>query len=279
MAEAGFLVDEHMRLAVEFVQLGLAAGLAVILREAIGHRVIEVVVGGALDQQRRRQLGGLAALQGELRIALGHGGFIAEIGQMRVEETLDVLLLRHAVARQRVEHRPAAHDETQPRVEARGARQRPGQGKAGVAFVARPHRAQHQDLPAARRAEPAHLLDAAAEPQRVGLEPARRQVHVGHGGGIGIRGRHAEIDRHHQNAATRQMLVERGVVEPVAIDPGAAMHLDQGGDDPARARPVKPRQHRLAADALVLDVFDVDLETRGRAGRIGRHGAHYRALG
>ena len=67
--------------------------------------------------------------------------------------------------------------------------------------------------------------------------------------GIAVRRRHAEIDRQHDDAAFRQRLVERRVVEPVARRPGAAMHVDQRRERPCALRLVQPRQQRRVAVA------------------------------
>src|SRR5437588_3533987 len=76
--------------------------------------------------------------------------------------------------------------------------------------------------------------------------------------------RHAEIDRQHDDAALRERLIERRVVEPVARRPGAAMHVDHGRERAAGIawpdRPVEAGQQRHAVRPLIFEVSHLDLE-------------------
>src|SRR5213082_1549889 len=76
--------------------------------------------------------------------------------------------------------------------------------------------------------------------------------------------RHAEIDRQHDDAALRERLIERRVVEPVARRPGAAMHVNHGRERAAGIswpdRPVEARQQWHAIHPLIFEVSHPDLE-------------------
>ena len=109
--------DEGVRLAVEFVQVEPAAARPVGGRETVGHVRGDVVVAGALHDDRRRQRHRrLAAFEDQLRVALCHLGFGGPPGIVRLDQPLLPFSLDHAVARQRVRDRPAQHDIRQARI-------------------------------------------------------------------------------------------------------------------------------------------------------------------
>ena len=106
----GIARDERVRLAFEFLQCRVAAGLAIGRNETRGHVRRQIVVVGSLQDKQRRKLFVLAAFEHELRIAFRHRRFVRPIGGVGIEQVLDLPLLRHAEPSQRIGDRPAVHD-------------------------------------------------------------------------------------------------------------------------------------------------------------------------
>ena len=257
-------------LAVVFVHLHRAALGAVEIGEAVLPGMFDIGVRRALDDDHRRQVGGLAAVEQRAGVALRHVGLGRETGIVGGDQALVAGVAHHAVARQRIEDRPAGDEEIDARIGVAEGRIRRRPARVGGT-----QRDQPQLLRAARRAEPADGRGIHAEGSGIGLEPADAVADVVDHSRILRRVRQAEIEREDADAVGREVFVDDLVVQPVAGAPGAAVNVD----DPARrvavgaaaGGAVEPGLQRVAVDRAIGDVFEV---SHGRS----RFGAEKRTL-
>ena len=177
------------------------------------------VVLGALHVHHRRQFNRFAALQGQHRIALGHGFLVPPVlvvrgqhpvHQFRVRLAAGAQLQGVVVTRQGIDDRPAHHHVVQPHL---GILEAVGRREGGVTRVVRAHGQQHRLVAAAGDPQGAHLVHPQA--QRVGprAQPADAVMDVGHRSRIRRHRRHAEIERRDRHAAARQRLADDHVVQ------------------------------------------------------------------
>ena len=120
---------------------------------------------------------------------------------------------------------------------------------------------------AARGSQDTDQIGATAEFGGPRLEPADRVVDIGQRGRVGRPGGHAEIERRHDHAASRQRLVDHRVVQAVASAPGTAVQLDHEREGTRGTRPEETGQQRLRPMADIFDVVHVELASHG----CGRH--------
>src|SRR5699024_3485129 len=113
-------------------------------------------------------------------------------------------------------------------------------------------------------ADGADALGHAVEVASVLLEPAGGVVHVGDGLRVAAVLALAEVDGDHDDAAAGHRLVERLVLEPVVVVPGAAVDLHQDRERAGALRLVDARQPGAVAVTAVLDVAALDFERAGR---------------
>src|SRR5882724_11625221 len=268
----GLLVDIALGLALDQLEILLTADLPVPRDKAvqIGARVRHVA--RTLDVDHRRRLDGLAALERERRVALGHRLLGAPVRVVPREHTIDDVRIRGAarlqrlgiaVTREGIDDRPAEHRAAHAPVRRGGSR---GQRQRRVLRVARLHREEHGQVRAARGAHEPDLVGAPVELGRVALEPADRVADVHQRPGVGGLGRLAEVERGHDHAAPGQRLVHDGVVGPVAATPGPAVQLDDHRERPVSPRDEHPGQQGPVPMTEILHVSDVDLVTHGRHG-------------
>ncbi len=163
--------------------------------------------------------------------------------------------LRMAIARQRVDDRPQHDDRLDAGVD-------PGRARnLGIARIVRPHRDQHRQMAAARRAADRDLIRVDLQLLRVRLGPANAVMNVGEGGRIAVRAV-AEIQREHDDAALCEILAEAGAVFEVAVVPGAAVQIDIARERPGAFGLEHPRHDLAAAVLQIADVLGRELRHR-----------------
>src|SRR5262245_13687106 len=142
----------------------------------------------------------------------------------------------------------------------------------------RPKPAQYDLMAAAGIAECAHR-PRSVELRRVGLEPTRSKINVADRSRIARLRRLAEIQRGDENPSGRQRTVDASIVQPIAVVPRAAVHIDDAREWPASFGLINTRQPRLARQALILDVplFDFELLVGFHAGNLLPPGAFLQA--
>ena len=160
---------------------------------------------------------------------------------MGLDELFTVGFLGVAEAKQRVYHRPARDDIGEAGIDLGMIRQL----QRRISCMPRSKRTQH-DLMAAAGIPECSYSGRSVELGRMHFEPANSEVHITDRSGIARLRWLAEIDSSHQDAPSRQRLIDTGVIRPVAVVPCAAVHVDDARKWAGSFRLIDASQPRLA---------------------------------
>ena len=174
---------------------------------------------------------------------------------MRLNEFFAVGLFGVAEAIQRVYHRPASDHIRKTSIDLSMVWQR----QRRISCMPQSRRTQH-DLMAAAGIPERSYSGRSVELGRVRLEPANSQVHITDRSGIARLRWLAEIDSSHQDAPSRQRLIDTGIIRPVAVVPCAAVHVDDARKWAGSFRLINANQPGLACQGLIFDIPHVYLE-------------------
>jgi hypothetical protein len=188
------------------------------------HRGSDVVVGRALDDQQRWQVGLLPPIQDQLGVPFLHRILSEEVPLGPGDQVAAVRLLGEEVAGIRIEDRPAGDDVCRRCVDLDIPRQ-----CSRVPRVPRPHRAEHREMSAARSPSYTDGSLAGAELARMCLQPTHAVVHVDHRCRIRVLRSQPEVDGHYDQSGRCQGAMNHCVAGAIAEGPNAAVHVQQGG--------------------------------------------------
>ena len=236
-----------LREAIERVHLDRPAAFAIGRDEALLHFQRMIFVVGLEHHQYRRQIDPLVAVDDRLRAAFGHRFFRPPVVQVGLDELFTVGFLGVAEAIQRVYHRPASNHIRKAGIDLSMVWQR----QRRISSMPRSKRTQH-DLMAAAGIPERSYSGRSVELGRMRLEPANSQVHITDRSGIARLRWLAEIDSSHQDAPSRQRLIDTGVIRPVAVVPCAAVRVDDARKWSGSFRLINANQPGLACQVLAL---------------------------
>src|SRR5437773_1277620 len=230
-----------LREAIERVHLDRPAAFAIGRDEALLHFQRMVAVVRLQQHQYGRQIDLLVSLDDRLRAAFGHRFFCPPVLQMRLNEFFAVGLFGVAEAIQRVYHRPASDHIRETSIDLSMVWQR----QRRISCMPRSKRTQHDLMPAAGIPECSYS-GRSVELGRMQFKPANSEVHVADRSRIARLRWLAEIDSGHQDAPSRQRLIDTGIIRPIAVVPRAAVHVDDARKWAGSFRLIDASQPRLA---------------------------------